>query len=117
MTSLECHNWIIRDTGLRYQKINLLSQPTAGTNTAIAWCLVQVVTSMKFHYSDVIMSAMASHITGVTIAYSTVCSDADKNPSKLRVTGLCEMHSPVTGEFPAQRASNAENAQIWWRHY
>ena len=22
-----------------------------------------------------------------------------------------------TGEFPAQRASNAENVSIWWRHY
>ena len=29
--------------------------------------------------------------------------------SKLRVTGLCEGNSPVTGEFPAQMASNAEN--------
>ena len=29
--------------------------------------------------------------------------------SKLRVTGLCEGNSPGTGEFPAQRASNAEN--------
>ena len=35
---------------------------------------------------------------------------------KLRVTGLCEGNSPVTGEFPAQRASNAENISIWWRH-
>ena len=25
--------------------------------------------------------------------------------------------SPVTGEFPAQRASNAENVSIWWRHH
>ena len=31
-----------------------------------------------------------------------------KKTSKLRVTGLCEGNSPVTGEFPAQRASNAE---------
>ena len=22
-----------------------------------------------------------------------------------------------TGEFPAQRASNAENVSIWWRHH
>ena len=22
-----------------------------------------------------------------------------------------------TGEFPAQRASNAENVPIWWRHH
>ena len=37
--------------------------------------------------------------------------------SKLRVTGLCEGNSPVTGEFPAQRASNADNVSIWWRHH
>ena len=37
--------------------------------------------------------------------------------SKLRVTGLCEGNSPVTGEFPAQRASNTENVSIWWRHH
>ena len=40
-----------------------------------------------------------------------------KKTSKLRVTGLCEGNSPVTGEFPAQRASNAENLPIWWRHH
>ena len=36
-----------------------------------------------------------------------------KETSKLRVTGLCEGNSPVTGEFPAQRASNAEHLSIW----
>ena len=40
-----------------------------------------------------------------------------KKTSKLRVTGLCEGNSPVTGEFPSQRASNAENVSIWWRHH
>ena len=40
-----------------------------------------------------------------------------KKPSKLRVTGLCEGNSPVTSEFPAQMASNAENASICWRHH
>ena len=34
--------------------------------------------------------------------------------SKLRVTGLFET---VTGEFPTQRVSNAENVSIWWRHH
>ena len=37
--------------------------------------------------------------------------------SKLRVTGLCEGNSPVTGEFPTQRASSAKNVSIWWRHH
>ena len=40
-----------------------------------------------------------------------------KETSKLRVTGLCVGNSPVTGEFPAQRASNAEHVPIWWRHH
>ena len=40
-----------------------------------------------------------------------------KKTSKVRVTGLCEGNSPVTGEFPAQRASNAEKVSIRWRHH
>ena len=39
-----------------------------------------------------------------------------KKTSNLRVTGLCEGDSPVTSEFPAQMASNAEDVSIWWRH-
>ena len=27
------------------------------------------------------------------------------------------MNAPVTGEFSAQRASNAENVSIWWSHH
>ena len=40
-----------------------------------------------------------------------------KKTSKLRVTSLCAENSPVTCEFPAQRASEAENVSIWWRHH
>ena len=40
-----------------------------------------------------------------------------KKTSKLRVTGLCEGNSPVTGEIPTQRASNAENGSTWRRHH
>ena len=36
---------------------------------------------------------------------------------KLRYTSFCARNSPVTGEFPAQMASNAENVSIWWRHH
>ena len=49
------------------------------------------------HYCDIIMGTMASQITSLTIVYST--------------------DLPVTGEFPAQRASYAENVSIWWRHH
>ena len=40
-----------------------------------------------------------------------------KKRSKLRVTDLCAGNSPVTGEFPAQMASNAENVCIWWSYH
>ena len=40
-----------------------------------------------------------------------------KKTSKLRVTSFCGGNSRVTGEFPAQRASSAENVSIWWCHH
>ena len=40
-----------------------------------------------------------------------------KKTSKLRVTGLSCGEFTGTGEFPAQRASYAENVSIWWRHH
>ena len=46
-----------------------------------------------------------------------LCWRRSKKTLKLRVTGLCVGNSPVTGEFPAQRASYAENVSIWWRHH
>ena len=73
---------------------------------------------ITYHYDDVIMGTMASQITSLTIVYLTVYSGSDKKKtSKLHVTGLCVGNSPVTGEFPAQMASNTENVSIWWRHH
>ena len=70
------------------------------------------------HYNDVIMSMMASQITSLAMVYLTVYSRRrSKKTSKLHVNGLCEGNSPVTGEFPTQRASKAENVFIWWRHH
>ena len=61
------------------------------------------------------MDATASQITSLAIVYSTVYSRRrSKKTSKLRVT---EGNSSVTAEFHAQRASNAENGSISWRHH
>ena len=70
------------------------------------------------HYSDIIMGTIMSQITSLMIVYSTIYSKRrSKKTSKFHFTGLCEGNSLVTGEFPAQRASNGENASIWWcRH-
>ena len=51
------------------------------------------------------MSAMASQITGTSIVYSTVCSGKDQRKHQ---SSASLVFVPVTGEFPAQRASNAE---------
>ena len=56
------------------------------------------VECFSFHYYDVIMGAMASQITSLTIVYSAG-------------------NLPGNDEFPAQMASNAENVFIWWRHH
>ena len=40
-----------------------------------------------------------------------------KKISKLCINGLSEGNSPVTSEFPAQRASNKENVSISWCHH
>ena len=62
---------------------------------------------MISHYSDVIMSTMASQITGVSIICSTVCSGTDQTSASLAfVLGI--HRAAGTGEFPTQKANNAE---------
>ena len=76
--------------------------------------LLYVWGSFLEHYGDVIMGAIASLITSLSIVYSTVYSDADQRKhQKVRVTGLSAGNSPGAGEFPAQMASNAENFFHW----
>ena len=70
--------------------------------------------SAASHYSDVIISVMASQITGVSIIYSTVVKVQIEESIK------APRHWPLWGEFsgdfPVKGASNAENVSIWWRH-
>ena len=64
------------------------------------------------------MDAMASQITSLTIVYSTVYSDVDQRKHQRSASlAFVRGNSPVTGEFPAQMASNAENVSIWCRHH
>ena len=71
---------------------------------------------MLFDYNAVIMGAMASQITRLTTVYSTgyIGSDQGKHQSS---ASLALGIRPVTGEFPAQMASNAEKITIWWCHH
>ena len=70
-----------------------------------------------YHYNDFIMSAMTFQITSLMIVFSTAYSGRSNLTSKFRVTEVCEVNSPVTGECPAQQASNAKNVSIWWSHH
>ena len=54
------------------------------------------------------MGVIASQITSLTILINSLFRRKSKKTSKFRVTGLCAGNSPVTGEFPAQMASNAK---------
>ena len=79
--------------------------------------VVHVICTIR-HYCDGIMYAMASQITRPhDCLLNRSCRCRSKKTSKLRATGLCAWNSPVTGEFTAQMASNAEYVSIWWRHH
>ena len=49
-------------------------------NQPACWPLSQwdIPMAQRLHYNDIIMSAIASHITSLTIVYSIVYSDADQ---------------------------------------
>ena len=69
--------------------------------------------TQHFHYSDVIMSAMMSQITGVSIVCSTVDQKIyQSSASQAFVRGI---HWSLVDS--SQRAGNAENVPIWWRHH
>ena len=69
------------------------------------------------HYSDVIngCDGVSNH-QPYDCLLNCLFRHRSKKTSKLCVTGLFAGNSPVTGEFPARRASNVENASIWWRY-
>ena len=58
------------------------------------------------HYSDV------SNHQRLDCLLNRLFGHRSKKRLKLHVTGLCEGNSPVTGEFPSQRATNSGNGSI-----
>ena len=96
-------SYYVNDITRKHRNVFIMSLKNEGV--AMEICKVVV---MSPHYSAVLMGAMASQITSLTIVCSTVYSGADQRKHQ---------SSAVTGEFPAQMASNAENVSIWWRHH
>ena len=75
---------------------------------------VWIITTLQWHYND--RDGVSDH-SRLHCFLNCLFRRRSKNKSKLRVTGLCVGNSPVTGEFPAQKASSGENVSIWWRHH
>ena len=70
------------------------------------------------HYFDLIMSAMASQITGVSVVNSIVYSGPDqrKHQNSHSLAFVRGIHRwPVN--TPHKGVSNVENVSIWWRHH
>ena len=82
------------------------------------WFLWVTSPAVHMHYSDVIMSAMLSQITGVSIVCSSVCRGADQriHQSSASLT-LVGGNLPATRGFPSQRASDVENVPTSWHHH
>ena len=70
---------------------------------------------MSYHYSDIIMSMMASQITGISIACSSVCSGTDQRKQKISVSlaFVRGVHQWLV-DSPHKGPSNAENVSVWW---
>ena len=63
------------------------------------------------------MDAMASQITNLTIVYSTVYSDADQRKHQSSASLAFVQGNHRDRWIPAQKASNADNVSISWRHH
>ena len=87
------------------------------SNTRTKMCLDQIAAreaaySLRWRHND--RDGVSNHQLCLP---KRLIRRGSKKTSKLLVTGLWEGNSSVTGEFPAQRSSNAENVAIWWRHH
>ena len=101
--------------GWPHQQINPLSaSPIWDPNlvSTVRWCLSTLTLQWRHNERDCVSNHQPHDCLPNSLFKAQI-----KETSKLRVTGLCEGNSPVTGEFPAQRTSNAENVSIWWRHH
>ena len=73
---------------------------------------VVIITDVDLsYYDDVIMSAMASKITNGCLLKRLF------RPAQIKENIKAPRHWPLWGELTDDRASNAENFSIWWRHH
>ena len=71
------------------------------------------------HYNGVIMSAMATQITGILLVCSTVCSGADQRIHQISASLLAIVRGihrwPM--DSPHKRPVTRKMFPFWWRHH
>ena len=91
----------------------------------ISWNIWIHVSAMVRRYNKMEQWSLQWHHNECDGVWSHRCLDCfpnrlfwrrSKKTSKLHVTGFCEVNPQVTGGLSSQRASNAANVSIWWRH-
>ena len=68
------------------------------------------------HYDDVTRTSCSPTSPVIRMFVQQFIWIHIKETSKSVLLALSEGNSSVTSDFPAQRASNAEKASMWWRH-
>ena len=83
----------------------------------IRWkCLIMM--KGDIHHCDITMCVLASQITCNSIVCSIVCSSIpQRKHQSFASLAFLEGKRPVTGGFPSQRVSNAENVSMSWLHH
>ena len=79
----------------------------------LMWCYYNELSP----YDDITWTSCSLKSPAIQLFIQQLMQIHIKETSKSMVLALCEGSSPVTGEFPSQRASDAEKASIWWRHH
>ena len=74
-----------------------------------------VSSNNRTHYNDVIMGAMRLKSPASRLFAQPFIQVQIKE--NIKASRHWPLWGELTGEFPAQRTSNAENVSIWWRHY
>ena len=123
----------VTNADLRFYVLELLNKESSCLWFRTPWrsCDVSVMSKSDNAYIRYRAGSSRLHVTDCTLQWRHNWRDGvsnhrrldsllnrlfrrrSKKTSNLRDTGLCEGNSPVTIEFPAQRASNAENDSIW----
>ena len=107
--------WQLNDKSISILHVYFVYYPLKSSAVSITTLLWRDISVM--HYSDAIMSAMASQITGVSVVYTSLRSGTDQRKHQSsaslafeRIIHRRPVYSPQTE--PVRR----ENVSIWWRH-